>query len=497
MAIPITLRKKIADFDPIREGITVQQFCKNIGVSKQTYYNIKARIAERGRAGIVPDSTAPLNPRRVYDDKIRQQVLQARGTLRARGQDCGPWSIFYFFLDELGYDQPPSRALIAQWLHEAGVADINARKRPRKSYRHFARGEVNELWQIDAFAYRLFDVPHTQVTIYQVVDDASRFDVGSQAFGTPENGTDARITLSGAIDAYGLFQEVLSDNGDAFATYHRGRLSQTERWLASLGVQSSAGFAPTTQGKDERSHQTMTRFLDARTPTTLAQVQQLIVDYRNFYNTRRRHQGLLRGKMHITPAKAWEIISHAQPPTQPIDPDVLWTKIAKQYHRIHSDNQADALAADTVVATDNALPEVAASDRAPSNDTQAIQQDTPHADSSTVMPSSTGVNALWPIPDKLWINKSGVVRVMGHGFYVGLRFKNRAIYSSVADDYVEFFTDHDGEKLFSFPLPIQLNQRPPGGQININHVVGMWHRQPPELKPNLSGPRPNRRKKPN
>ncbi|MFS0239045.1 transposase, partial [Corynebacterium striatum] len=103
----------------------------------------------------MPDSTAPLNPRRVYDDKIRQQVLHARGTLQARGQDCGPWSIFYFFLDELGYDQPPSRALIAQWLHEAGVADINARKRPRKSYRHFARGEVNELWQIDAFVYRL------------------------------------------------------------------------------------------------------------------------------------------------------------------------------------------------------------------------------------------------------------------------------------------------------------------------------------------------------
>ncbi|MFR9885652.1 hypothetical protein ACL1IE_13995, partial [Corynebacterium striatum] len=42
----------------------------------------------------------------------------------------------------------------------------------------------------------------------------------------------------------------------------------------------------------------------------------------------------------------------------------------------------------------------------------------------------------------------------------------------VTDDYAEFFTDHDGEKLFSFPLPIQLNQRPPGGQININHVVG-------------------------
>lgn len=139
----------------------------------------------------------------------------------------------------------------------------------------------------------------------------------------------------------------------------------------------------------------MTRFLDARTPTTLAQVQQLIVDYRDFYNTRRRSQGLLKGKMHITPAQPWEISSHAQLPMQPIDPDVLWAKIAKQYHRIHSNDQADALAADTVVATDNALlPEVAASDRASGNGIQAIQQDTPHADSSTVMPSSTGVNAL-------------------------------------------------------------------------------------------------------
>ncbi|MFS0471059.1 transposase, partial [Corynebacterium striatum] len=78
-----------------------------------------------------------------------------------------------------------------------------------------------------------------------------------------------------------------------------------------------------------------------------------------------------KGSGPITLAQAWEIISHAQPPTQPIDPDVLWTKIAKQYHRIHPDNQADALAADTVVATDNALAEVAASDKAPGNDIQA------------------------------------------------------------------------------------------------------------------------------
>ncbi|MFS0231096.1 hypothetical protein ACL1BF_13560, partial [Corynebacterium striatum] len=56
-------------------------------------------------------------------------------------------------------------------------------------------------------------------------------------------------TLRGAIDAYGLPQEVLSDNGDAFATYHRGRLSQTERWLASLGFNQVRVLLPRRKAK--------------------------------------------------------------------------------------------------------------------------------------------------------------------------------------------------------------------------------------------------------
>jgi len=33
------------------------------------------------------------------------------------------------------------------------------------------------LWQLDAFGYKLTD--GTVITIYQVIDDASRFDVGT------------------------------------------------------------------------------------------------------------------------------------------------------------------------------------------------------------------------------------------------------------------------------------------------------------------------------
>ncbi|WP_408932169.1 integrase core domain-containing protein [Corynebacterium sp. YSMAA1_1_D6] len=499
MAISTHLRKKIADFDPVRDGRTVTQFCKDIGVSRQTYANIKRRVEQRGRAGILPDSTAPHSPARIYDDHLRQKVITARSVLKAQGRDYGPWSIYYYLIDDLGLEHPPARSTIALWLHEAGVAEANARKRPRKSYKRWARDKVDELWQLDGFVYRLFDTPHTQITIYQLVDDASRFDLGSQAFAAKENGFDARTTLAAAIETYGRPQELLTDNGEAFATYHRGRLSDTERWLAAQGIWSIAGFGPQTQGKDERSHQTMTKFLDARQPTTLQHVQQLLDDYREFYNTRRRHQGLLVGKMHITPAQAREHFAHAQSPTQPIDPDLLWAKIVKSYRDTHSESaihHEHRIENGVKEAMAPVVGEVAASPTTIDDDNEPIQQES----SPTVSPTVDGLSAqssnAWGIPDTLWINKSGVVRILGYGFYVGLRFKNRLIYSHVTDDTAEFFTDHDGEALFSFPLPIKLLERPAGGQINIGHVEGMWHRRPPEIKPILSRPRPSRRKKP-
>ena len=79
--------------------------------------------------------------------------------------------------------------------------------------------------------------------------------------------------------------------------------------------------------------------------------------------------------------------------------------------------------------------------------------------------------------------------------YIGLRFKSRKLFSIVtADNVAEFYTAHDGEFLFSVPLPIRLTHRPAGGQININLVEGMKHRQPPKLRPDLSKPRPKKPK---
>ena len=87
MAISSHLRRKIADFDPVRDDKTITQFCKEEGISRQTFHNLKDRVAKRGRAGILPDSTAPKNPARKYTDADRQAVFDARVALKQQGLD--------------------------------------------------------------------------------------------------------------------------------------------------------------------------------------------------------------------------------------------------------------------------------------------------------------------------------------------------------------------------------------------------------------------------
>ena len=124
----------------------------------------------------------------------------------------------------------------------------------------------------------------------------------------------------------------------------------------------------------------------------------------------------------------------------------------------------------------------------------AAQHGIPPTDTPTLTVPTTQPTNDWGIPDQLSVSKDGVVRVCSYGLYIGLRFKNRELYATVTDDDVaEFFTAHDGEFLFSVPLPVTLHHRPPGGQININLVEGMKHRQPPWMNPKLAKPRPKRR----
>ncbi|GJF08071.1 hypothetical protein NGTWS0302_31410 [Mycolicibacterium cyprinidarum] len=84
--------------------------------------------------------------------------------------------------------------------------------------------------------------------------------------------------------------------------------------MADLGVEAITGkpYKPTTQGKNERFHQTLFRYLDKQPlADSLAELQTQVDSFDHIYNTERPHQGL-PGR--VTPLAAWEATPKADPP---------------------------------------------------------------------------------------------------------------------------------------------------------------------------------------
>jgi putative transposase len=94
----------------------------------------------------------------------------------------------------------------------------------------------------------------------------------------------------------------------------RGVVGQLVAYVTALGVEAITGkpYKPTTQGKNERFHQTLFRWLDEQPiAATLEQLQEQVDRFDIIYNTERPHQGL-PGR--ITPLQAWETTPKAEPP---------------------------------------------------------------------------------------------------------------------------------------------------------------------------------------
>ncbi|KAA8727409.1 integrase core domain-containing protein [Corynebacterium phocae] len=248
---------------------------------------------------------------------------------------------------ESGELQPPvpSVSTIARLLRHAGGVESNPRKRPKSSYLRFQRGKAMELWQLDGLKYHLYDQQSTVITIYQLIDDATRKDMGTSAYPSNENSADALDVVTRAIAHYGAPNELLTDNASAFNQLRQGKVGPLEEYVASQGCKPIPGRPghPQTQGKNERSHTTLIRFLDAHRPTTLEQAKELITTYREHYNTRRPHQGL--GKPVMTPEQAWELMEHAEP-QPPLDSSYL-AAVAAKYRR----QRQQAVTTDPIVNT--------------------------------------------------------------------------------------------------------------------------------------------------
>lgn len=306
----------------------VSTFCAEHGISRKSFYELRKRAKADGPAAVLePKSRRPRSSPSKLTEEVRAQAVQVRAALEASGLDHGPISV-HDKMHAMGLDPVPSFASLARIFREAGVARLEPKKKPRSAWRRFVYPAPNACWQLDATEYVL--TGGRKGVIFQLIDDHSRYAVASHvAWG--ETAEAAIVVFDRAVAAHGVPQRLLSDNGVALNPSRRGFLGQLVEHVSSLGTEAITGkpYKPTTQGKNERFHQTLFRYLDKQPlASTLAELQAQVDAFDHIYNTERPHQGL-PGR--ITPRMAWEATTTAEAPRPKPDPPFFVQAVAKRY----------------------------------------------------------------------------------------------------------------------------------------------------------------------
>jgi len=315
------IRLAIADWPDDAPRGSVTAFCTEHGLSRKTFYALRARARKDGQAAVLePRSRRPKTSPTMITDEVKDQAVAVRTALEASGWDCGPISVHDKML-AMGL-QPPSVASLARIFRQRGVARAEPKKKPRAAYRRFVYPAPNACWQLDATEYVL--VGGRKCVIFQLEDDHSRKAIASHV-APSENGEDAVAVMRKGIAAAGVPQRLLTDNGTALNPQRRGWMSQLVAYAKTLGVEPITGRPgrPTTQSKNERFHQTLFRWLDKQPlVATCGELQTQVDEFDRHYNTKRGHQALA-GR--ITPQQAWDatpVAAAPRPAPQPIDPDI-------------------------------------------------------------------------------------------------------------------------------------------------------------------------------
>jgi transposase InsO family protein len=297
----------------VRRG-EVAAFCREQGISRQTFYKWRRRYVVEGRGGLEDRSRRPQRSPSAVPLAVETEVVRLRKELADFGGDAGPWTIRQHLLADSTLSSAPSEATLWRILVRRGLIVPDPKKRPRVSWRRFVWERPNDMWQIDATHFELVD--GTVVEIVNLIDDHSRACMASIAVPTCTS-VNAWNAVVSAGQRWGLPARLLSDNARAFNSSRHGRTVSFEANLRAVGITPivSTPYHPQTCGKVERFHQTLKRWLTQQPPpNSLHQLRTLLERYVEHYNQHRPHRALGGA----TPADTWAATPRATPTGHPI-----------------------------------------------------------------------------------------------------------------------------------------------------------------------------------
>ena len=298
----MSLRRAIVEADS--GSLNVTEFCRCHGVSTWFFWDLRRRHAREGDAVLEPKSRAPKHPAGRTPVQVEEAIVRTRKELDDAGWDCGPASIAFALRELPGL---PHESTIWRILTARGLVVADPSKAPKHTGRSFTAERANECWALDDWTWRLID--ESPVQILDVVDDHSRYAVACTAMAscTGAASFDAIATAAGYL---GWPQRLWSDNARAFT----GTLATA---VAPLGVAAShtRPYSPPSNGKVERFHQTVRRWLAKQPPAaTITELQAQLDLFRLHYNTQRPHRALQRR----FPADVWAAAPKSGPAERPL-----------------------------------------------------------------------------------------------------------------------------------------------------------------------------------
>jgi transposase InsO family protein len=280
----------------IADGETVTDVAARVGVARKTVHAWLARYEAGGLDGLADRSHRP----RSCPHQMTAAVEVALAELRLAHPSWGPRRLAF----ELARREavPVSESAAYRALVRLNLIDPAARRPRDRKWKRWERAAPMELWQMDVVGgFVLAD--GTRAKALTGIDDHSRFCVCAWLM-TRESSQKVCDGLAAALAAYGVPEQILTDNGKVFT----GRFGHPpvevlfDRICRENGIMHlhTQPRSPTTTGKIERFHRAIrTEFRTDRTFASLRAAQAELDEWVQQYNTARPHQALDR----VTPSQ--------------------------------------------------------------------------------------------------------------------------------------------------------------------------------------------------
>ena len=198
-----------------------------------------------------------------------------------------------------------TRAQVRRWAIEHQLAHPKPDHRPSAPVKRWQRGQIGELWQLDASPHRWFPSCQQLFPMLNMLDDCSRVFTGSKIY-ERENLLAYFDFLPAAFLEYGLPLEIYVDYHSLFFTHVPEALTQLGWALHFYGVSFRYAPTPHAKGKIERSH----HFWQERLPAFFASEQVSDIDQANghIHSLRlHRNQHEVHRELQMKPQQAWNL----------------------------------------------------------------------------------------------------------------------------------------------------------------------------------------------